>query len=525
MVLAEVMQPSDEQIKQLRDLFDQKLQTDAHKIPTGGFNQIELDRIYKNDEWLRRFLQQTDLDIKESLKMLWDTCEWRKTNGTNDINENTVRMDYLEEGVIFPNGYDLDGKPIIIFKAKLYVKSGKNMDDMKRMFVYWVERIIRESNGDLFTLMFDMSESGFSNIDMEFVKYIIDTLKYYYPVQINYLLIQDMPWILNATFQIIKKLLPAKAVARLKFTSSKNISEYVDEKNALISWGGKNDYVFKFESENSKTLNNNNNNIESMNNNNVKKVHFANFNASDSPMIEAISDNNIDGEMLRVIPNNCINFIKSGNELIGNVEIINIDTVPVTYKIKTTVPEKCRVRPSIGVLSPNVSININVVLQQESNQQFTALNREKFLVMCMRLGVDASTSSQDLAELWKNTSLGSNLVEQHRLKCALPANYSNDSLSKNGTPYLNASSGMIGGDLSNPVPNFGGADRNLTQFQTTVTRLNDTIQRLETRIKFNQTLQWITIAIFLLISIAMIYILKLEINNNNSQYCLTDKID
>lgn len=58
---------------------------------------------------------------------------------------------------------------------------------------------------------------------------------------------------LLATFQIIKKLLPAKAVDRLRNINSKNISEYIDEDNMLKSWGGKDDYVFKFIPESQQT--------------------------------------------------------------------------------------------------------------------------------------------------------------------------------------------------------------------------------------------------------------------------------
>ena len=40
--------------------------------------------------------------------------------------------------------------------------------------------------------------------------------------------------------------------------------------------------------------------------------------------------------MLRIIPHNTIAFTKSGNELIGNVEIMNIDGKPITYKVSQT---------------------------------------------------------------------------------------------------------------------------------------------------------------------------------------------
>lgn len=124
--------------------------------------------------------------------------------------------------------------------------------------------------------------------------------------------------------------------------------------------------------------------------------------------------------MLLLNPEEIIHFAKSGNEMVGIVTITNIVETPVTYKvsifnsfcfafhklknhllqIKTTSPEKFRVRPSTGVLAPGTSSSINVVLVQGNNTLAT-LSKDKFLVMCMELGADSNTSTQDITELWK----------------------------------------------------------------------------------------------------------------------------
>lgn len=57
---------------------------------------------------------------------------------------------------------------------------------------------------------------------------------------------------LPATFQIIKKLLPKKAVERLKFINAKNVDEYIDEANTPASWGGQDSYEFSFVPESSR---------------------------------------------------------------------------------------------------------------------------------------------------------------------------------------------------------------------------------------------------------------------------------
>lgn len=68
-------------------------------------------------------------------------------------------------------------------------------------------------------------------------------------------------------------------------------------------------------------------------------------------------------------------------------------------QIKTTSPEKFRVRPSTGILTPGSSTTVSVVLQSGPNVQLL-LNKDKFLVMCMEIN-DLNATQQDIAEIWK----------------------------------------------------------------------------------------------------------------------------
>lgn len=48
---------------------------------------------------------------------------------------------------------------------------------------------------------------------------------------------------------MIKSLLPPKAVSAMKFIDSKSVHEYVSNECMLTSWGGTDDYTFRFEPE------------------------------------------------------------------------------------------------------------------------------------------------------------------------------------------------------------------------------------------------------------------------------------
>lgn len=53
------------------------------------------------------------------------------------------------------------------------------------------------------TIFFDMTETGLSNLDMEYTKYLIGLCKNYYPHFLNYILIFEMPWVLDGKIREI----------------------------------------------------------------------------------------------------------------------------------------------------------------------------------------------------------------------------------------------------------------------------------------------------------------------------------
>ena len=55
----------------------------------------------------------------------------------------------------------------------------------------------RENNGDQLTLVFDCAGCGLKNMDMELIQYMITVFKDYYPWSLNYILVFEMPWVLN----------------------------------------------------------------------------------------------------------------------------------------------------------------------------------------------------------------------------------------------------------------------------------------------------------------------------------------
>lgn len=148
-----------------------------------------------SDVWITKLLKVYDLDVEKTNTRLWDNLIWRQSFGVNDITAKTLNQEYLTDGSIYAHNKDRDGKPLLIISIKKHSKS-RNQEDLLRIIVYWVERLQQESN-DKITLFMDMTGSGLGNMDIDFIKAIIGIFETKYPYVPNYILVHELPFLLN----------------------------------------------------------------------------------------------------------------------------------------------------------------------------------------------------------------------------------------------------------------------------------------------------------------------------------------
>ena len=110
-------------------------------------------------------------------------------------------------------------------------------------------------------------------------------------------------------------------------------------------------------------------------------------------------------------------------DLAGRVQIQNISSKIVGYKIKTTSPEKYRVRPSTGSLSPGLTATVEIhVSGGQATSTPSSLVRDKFLITAVFLE-SSELGQQQLADALKTSKPDG----QYRLRCQLAGNLSEQS--------------------------------------------------------------------------------------------------
>jgi len=122
------------------------------------------------------------------------------------------------------------------------------------------------------------------------------------------------------------------------------------------------------------------------------------------------------GDHLNITPSDSLEFVVMDfqKETLDIINLKNVTEDVVTYKVKTTAPEKYRVRPSTGLIQPGAAVDVNVYLPPGMH----STNRDKFLIMSLVVADSESERGiNELNELWKSASKDD--IVEHRIRCVL----------------------------------------------------------------------------------------------------------
>merc|ERR1712080_788688 len=132
----------------------------------------------------------------EAVNMIIETFKWRKKFGVDEINFDTINKEFFKKGALYTHNRDKDGKILFIFEVRNHVRGVENMDELKKFFVYLMEKIDRDEEGEKkFSLLFNCNGSGLKNVDM----------------------------IMNVAWMVVKNLLPSHEQGMVNFVTRRNI--------------------------------------------------------------------------------------------------------------------------------------------------------------------------------------------------------------------------------------------------------------------------------------------------------------
>merc|ERR1712142_1456644 len=173
--------------------------------------------------------------VDETVDMIEKTFRWRKEFGANEIRKESLNQKLVNGPMFVREEKDKDGFKVLVFCLRKHVKVADEVEEMKKVFVSFLEEMRQDDVTQRVTLVFDCSGAGLKNVDMDLVKFLINVFQNYYPNMLGKILVYDLPWILNPIFTVIKALLPAPAAKMLKMVSKTNVGDHMEDSSLLVT--------------------------------------------------------------------------------------------------------------------------------------------------------------------------------------------------------------------------------------------------------------------------------------------------
>ncbi|RUS88272.1 hypothetical protein EGW08_003974 [Elysia chlorotica] len=430
----------------LRENFEKKY---ADDIAKGTYDERDLSRLKEDSIFARTYIRGKDR-LDEGVDLVHTSFKFRKEVGVLDLTEYSFEEELWQVGGMFFRNRDLDGKRILWLRVRLHYKNATadRLAKEKKAIIFGLEKAFNEAPLEQIVVMLDMTSCGLVNLDMDFVKYIITIFKFYYPTFLGYMLIYDMPWIFNAAWKVVKAWLSAEAAAKIKFVTKSDVQTYVHSKDLPDYMGGTDIFTYFYQrgmaserlypveedmkkqdkkvtfqeaQEPNGSVDSEGSSASDHNTNSNSDNGLRRRNNSNSP---SLNKNNNSNEKTRarmlgfpepgsfmMSPGDELTFqTSSGGDSYDIITLTNTLTYPVAYKVKTTSPEKFRVRPSSGIIHPRKVDEVYVYLVQEHT---TDIGKDKFLIMAMEV---KPGSGSDPNQLFKDAS--KDKIMQHKLLCS-----------------------------------------------------------------------------------------------------------
>jgi len=206
------------------------------------YDPRDIKRFNEVDEHALMFVQHGQygkkFDEKDALDTFHEAMKWRKQHNTYDISPDRFPASFFERGAIFYKNHDVNNCPILHFVIRKFNKGQDDHEAVKRFITYHFEEHIRAHPGQRIVILFDMTDTGLRHLDYDLVKFVINSLMYYYPGLLSYMLLYKLPFILQAAWKIIKGWLPVETQNTVIFVDEKTIPKYVPLDQLSKAMGG-----------------------------------------------------------------------------------------------------------------------------------------------------------------------------------------------------------------------------------------------------------------------------------------------
>ena len=209
-------------------------------IETNGADQYDSTDIelIRNDNWqVERFIRRKK-SVDASVEMLKNTLRWRHQMLMPQLQDTDFPEEFFKVGAMFGYENDLSGNGCVYLRVRLHRKIKELETHIKSFMMHIVNKVDMACNGKGLTVVFDCSGAGLTNLDMDLIWFLVDSLIKYYPYGMEHILVYEMPWILSSAWTIIKAWMAVEFRDKIKFVSRKTITDFIANDHLPYYMGG-----------------------------------------------------------------------------------------------------------------------------------------------------------------------------------------------------------------------------------------------------------------------------------------------
>lgn len=419
-------------------------QSSDELLCTDVYYKEDYERILIDDWFVKRFLIASRRKKEEAFEMIKKSLAWRKEVDLRSLLDYSFPIEFYKIGGLFIYEKDKQDNTVIYMRIFLHQKIPELDPFVKKFLIHTINKADIISKGNV-ALVFDLTNAGYANVDLEFLKYLIFINSNYFPFVVKYVLVHNTPWFLNTLRKLIFSILPEGWIELIKFSSGDQILDYIDACNLPDYLGGtctrnfravpkasqpvlmmapifgysKDDYDrllphFEKHLKEAELLCKNNRYVDPVDFFDEVPVEEINLVTNTSqqqvaaPCLQNDSLLNLESSKI-IVPTEIVFYFDSNeNMFIGDIVIQNNNPIPIAYKVQSNNPKGYLVTQRLGIILSNLSLKITVKMKQDRS-----VDRDKFLIVVLP-SADTRMTVEDFSTLWLKHKVE---VKSFKLSC------------------------------------------------------------------------------------------------------------
>lgn len=214
-------------ISQVRQRFEKKYNGN---ILDDTYDERDVTWVQKTDDFIRNVLKAYKVkgDVEKAADLINEVLLFRSKYKLNDLQESDLHPESRQLNGVQFHGNDKQGHPVCHFQVRKQ-KKGYLVEEGRQFIAYKFNQHYMKSPGQPIVALFDFSDAGVSNMDLDVSKFVMACGSTYFPGITAYVLMFKMGTALEAVWMILKGWLDPEQSKNTHFCKKKDIQKYIDK--------------------------------------------------------------------------------------------------------------------------------------------------------------------------------------------------------------------------------------------------------------------------------------------------------